>query len=63
MNRGILISGTEYPPSPYIENIGVRPDIAVDYMTRANLLSAGAPFVQAFTEAAVRLAQTPAVSH
>ena len=63
MNRGTLISGTEYPPSPYIENIGVRPDIAVDYMTRANLMSAGVPFVQAFTEAAVKLAQMPALSH
>jgi hypothetical protein len=63
MNRGTVISGTEYPPSPYIENIGVRPEIVVDYMTRANLMSAGAPFVQAFTEIAVRLVQTGAVSH
>jgi hypothetical protein len=63
MNRGTVISGTEYPPSPYLENIGVRPDIVVDYMTRANLMSAGAPFVKAFTEAAVKFAQTTAVSH
>ena len=61
MNRGTVISGTEYPPSPYIENIGVRPDIAVDFMTRANLMSAGAPFVQAFTETAVKLAQATTV--
>ena len=39
----------------YIENIGVRPDIAVDYMTRWNLLSAGAPFVQAFIQAIEQL--------
>jgi C-terminal processing protease CtpA/Prc len=58
MNRGVVISGTEYPPSPYIENVGVRPDIVNDYMTRANLLSAGAPFVQAFTDAAVKLTQS-----
>ena len=63
MNRGVVISGTEYPPSPYIENVGVRPDIVVDYMTRANLMSAGAPFVQAFTDAAVKLAQANAVQH
>ena len=63
MNRGVVISGTEYPPSPYIENVGVRPDIVVDYMTRANLMSAGAPFVQAFTDAAVKLAQGTAVPH
>jgi C-terminal processing protease CtpA/Prc len=63
MNRGVVISGTEYPPSPYIENVGVRPDIVVDYMTRANLMSAGAPYVQAFTDAAVKLAQATAVPH
>ena len=57
MNRGVVTSGTEYPPSPYIENVGVRPDIVVDYMTRANLMSAGASFVQAFTDAAVKLTQ------
>jgi hypothetical protein len=58
MNRGTVISSTEFPPVPYIENIGVRPDIVVDYMTRANLVSAGAPFVQAFTQTAVALAHT-----
>ena len=63
MNRGVTISGTEFPSSPYIENVGVRPDIVVDYMTRANLMSAGAPFVQAFTASAVGLAQAPAVPH
>jgi Peptidase family S41/PDZ domain len=59
MNRGVVISTPEFPPSPYIENVGVRPDIVVDYMTRANLMTGGAPFVQAFTEAAVKLATTP----
>ncbi len=58
MNRGVVISGTEFPPTSYIENVGVRPDIVVDYMTRANLMSAGASFVQTFTEAAVKLTQT-----
>jgi len=62
MNRGVVISGTEYPPSPYIENVGVRPDIVVDYMTRANLMSAGASFVQTFTEVAVKLTQPTAFS-
>ena len=59
MNRGVTISTPEFPPSPYIENVGVRPDIVVDYMTRDNLVLGGAPFVQAFTDAAVKLAQTP----
>ena len=48
-----------YRAPVYIENIGVRPDIVVDYMTRSNLMTGGAPFVQAFTDAAVKLAQTP----
>ena len=55
MNRGIMISTPDYPPTPYIENVGVRPDIVVDYMTRANLMTRGAPFVEAFTQAAVKL--------
>jgi peptidase S41-like protein/PDZ domain-containing protein len=59
MNRGVMISTPEFPPTPYIENIGVQPDIVVDYMTRENLMTGGVPFVQAFTEAAVKLAQTP----
>ena len=63
MNRGTVVSNTEFPPSPYIENIGVRPDIVVDYMTNANLMSAGGPFVQAFTDSAVKLAQATAIPH
>jgi len=51
MNRLHVVNTPDFPPAPYIENIGVRPDITVDYMTRANLLSAGAGFVQAFTTA------------
>jgi hypothetical protein len=54
MNRGIMISTPDYPPTPYIENVGVRPDIVVDYMTRANLMTRGAPFVEAFMQAAVK---------
>jgi hypothetical protein len=57
MNRGHLVQAPGFPPSPYIENVGVRPDIVADYMTRDNLISFGAPFVQAFTAAAVTLAQ------
>ena len=57
MNRGRLIQTPEYPAAPYIENIGVRPDIVLDYMTRENLMNAGAPFVQAFTQAVLKVAQ------
>jgi C-terminal processing protease CtpA/Prc len=40
MNRGRLIQTPEYPTAPYIEKIGVRPDIVLDYMTRENLMTA-----------------------
>jgi hypothetical protein len=39
-----------FPASPYIENVGVRPDIELDYMTRENLVTGGRPFVEAFTK-------------
>ena len=57
MNRGVTITTAEYPPAPYVENIGVRPNIGYDYMTRANLMSGGQLFVQAFTNAIVAHAQ------
>jgi hypothetical protein len=43
----------EYPGLPksrFIENVGVRPDVELDYMTRLNLLSNGRDFVAAFTK-------------
>ena len=51
MNRLHVVNTPDFPPAPYIENIGVRPDMPFDYMTRTNLVSAGTPFVQAFTQA------------
>jgi len=53
MNRKYPIVTAEYPAAPYVENIGVRPDIEADYMTRENLLNGGRAFVQAFTAAMV----------
>ncbi len=38
-----------YPTSHYIENVGVHPDIQLDYMTRENLLNRGSVFVADFT--------------
>jgi Peptidase family S41/PDZ domain len=55
MNRLQVITTPDFPPAPYVENIGVRPDIPVDYMTRANLMTGGAPFVQAFVQAVEKL--------
>jgi C-terminal processing protease CtpA/Prc len=53
MYRKNTIVTSDYPPAHYVENIGVRPDIEVDYMTRDNLVQNGAPFVSAFVRAIV----------
>jgi hypothetical protein len=45
----------DYPVTRYVENVGVRPDVEVDYMTTANFRSGGADFVDAFTKAVVDL--------
>lgn len=51
MSRKEPIVTPDYPTAPYVENIGVRPDIEADYMTRENLLTSGRPFVNAFVAA------------
>ncbi|MBI5282830.1 MAG: PDZ domain-containing protein [Candidatus Solibacter usitatus] len=53
MNRKHPTVTPDYPAAPYIENIGVRPDVELDYMTRDNLMNGGRPFVEAFTRIAV----------
>jgi CDP-glycerol glycerophosphotransferase (TagB/SpsB family) len=55
MNRKDNVVTSDYLTAPYVENIGVRPDIEVDYMTRDNLLQNGKPFVDAFTKAMLNL--------
>jgi hypothetical protein len=49
MHRRYEIATLEFPSTPYVENVGVRPDVELDYMTRENLLQNGRPFVEAFT--------------
>jgi hypothetical protein len=53
MNRKNPIVTAEYPTAPYVENIGVRPEITVDYMTIDNFSRGGKPFVDAFVAAIV----------
>jgi Peptidase family S41 len=53
--RPNMIATADYPASRLIENVGVRPDIQVDYMTKDNLLQQGKPYVDAFTAAIVDL--------
>lgn len=40
-----------YPPTRYVENVGVHPDYLVDYMTAENLFQNGRPYVNAFIAA------------
>lgn len=50
MMRPRTVKTPDFPDSRFIENIGVRPDIQVDYMTLDNLLRSGAPYVEAFSK-------------
>ena len=49
--RNRYIGTDDYGTTNRLENIGVRPDIPFDYMTRDNLLSGGKLFTDAFTQA------------
>jgi hypothetical protein len=51
MNRKNPIVTPGFPTAPYVENIGVSPDITVDYMTIDNMTRRGKPFVDAFVAA------------
>lgn len=42
-----------FPDSPFIENIGVAPDVELDIMTVENLRNGGRPFVEGFTRVIV----------
>ncbi len=47
--RSRAVSAPGLPTAPWLENIGVVPDIPLDYMTRENLITNGRPFVAEFT--------------
>ena len=47
----------DFPITDYIENVGVRPDITLDYMTEDNLTNRGKAFVDSFVAAIVNLLQ------
>jgi hypothetical protein len=48
MSRGQDVLTRDFPLTRYVENVGVRPDIESDYMTRENLERSGGAFVDAF---------------
>jgi hypothetical protein len=54
-NRSKAVATSDYPEAPYIENIGVRPDIEYEFNTEENLRNQGKPFVEAFLKAAIGL--------
>ena len=54
-NQQVLTS--DFPLTEYIENVGVRPDITLDYMTEDNLTNRGKSFVAGFTAAMLDLLQ------
>jgi hypothetical protein len=41
---------SDFPATMLIENVGVRPDVEIDYMTKDNLLKNGRPFFDAVTK-------------
>jgi len=47
----------DFPITDYIENVGVRPEITLDYMTEDNLANRGKAFVEGFTAAILNLLQ------
>ena len=49
IRRNPIVSA-EFPTAPFVENIGTRPDVKLDYMTRDNLLNRGKTFVDSFTQ-------------
>lgn len=46
--RPAPVATPDYPTSIYIENVGVRPEVMNDYMTKENLLQNGTPFINSF---------------
>lgn len=52
MNRKNPIVTSDFPTAPYVENIGIRPDIQADYMTKDNLLNRGKTFADGMFAAA-----------
>lgn len=44
------VSAPGLPATRYLENVGVTPNISLDFQTKANLLGQGRPFVAEFTK-------------
>jgi hypothetical protein len=53
--RNHIVTSPNFPPAPYIENIGVVPDVQADFQTRANLFTGGQPFINGFSNLIYKL--------
>jgi C-terminal processing protease CtpA/Prc len=49
--RNGAVNAPGYPPSPYVDSVGVQPDITADLLTKENLLNHGASFSQSMVAA------------
>jgi hypothetical protein len=55
-NHNIFSPG--FPAAPFIENIGVVPEVQADYQTRDNLPNGGQTFVAGFSNLILKLIRT-----
>lgn len=55
--RNHTIFAPGLPPAPFIENLGVQPDVTANFQTKANLLTGGQPFVNGFSSVISNLAK------
>jgi hypothetical protein len=53
--RNHNVSTPGLPSAPYIENIGIQPDVVADFKTKVNLVTGGQPFVSGFSQAISKL--------
>jgi hypothetical protein len=58
MVRPRNVTAPGLPTAPYVENIGVLPDVTAPFNTKPNLLSGGADFIQGFSAAIAKLIAT-----
>lgn len=62
MTRKAPIQVAGFPDTAYVENVGVHPDIEIDFMTRENLVNFGRPFFGQVVEATLNYLNTGAKS-
>lgn len=52
VHRARTVTAPDLPPGPHIENIGILPDVTLDFMTVANITERGKPFLDKLLEIA-----------